>query len=233
MFYDPTFLLLIPAIIFTLYAQFKVQSTFNKYQKINAASGRTGAQVAREILDRSNLYDVPVELTPGTLSDHYDPRSRVLRLSPEVYHGRSLAAYGVAAHETGHAIQHAESYVPLAIRNGIFPVASLGSNLGFFLFFIGLVFRGGNTFLLDFLLDLGIILFTFFVAFTILTLPVEYNASNRALAILSASGYLAPGEELNGAKKVLNAAALTYVAAAATAILQLLRMLFIRSNRDD
>ena len=135
-YYDPTFVLLIPAIIFTLYAQYKVQSTFNKYQDVRAASGRTGAQVAREILDRSNLYDVPVELTPGNLSDHYDPRSRVLRLSPAVYHGRSLAAYGVAAHEAGHAIQHAEAYAPLAIRNGIFPVASLGSNLGFFLFFI-------------------------------------------------------------------------------------------------
>lgn len=229
MFYDPTFLLLIPAIIFTLYAQFKVQSTFNKFQEVNATSGRTGAQVAREILDRSNLYDVPVELTPGTLSDHYDPRSRVLRLSPEVYHGRSLAAYGVAAHETGHAIQHAESYVPLTLRNGIFPVANLGSNLGFFLFFIGIIFGGGNTFLLD----LGIILFTFFVAFTILTLPVEYNASNRALAILGVSGYLSPGEEIRGAKKVLNAAALTYVAAAATAIIQLLRMLFIRGSRDE
>lgn len=229
MFYDPTFLLLIPAIIFSLYAQFKVQATFKKYQDARAASGRTGAQVAREILDRSNLYDVPVELTPGTLSDHYDPRSRVLRLSPEVYHGRTLAAYGVAAHETGHAIQHSEAYVPLTIRNGIFPVASLGSNLGFFLFFIGIIFGGGNTFLLD----LGIILFSFFVGFTVLTLPVEYNASNRALAILGASGYLMPGEEIGGAKKVLNAAALTYVAAAATAILQLLRMLLIRGNRDD
>lgn len=229
MFFDPTFILLIPAIIFTLYAQFKVQATFNKYQDVQAVSGRTGAQVAREILDRSNLYDVPVELTPGTLSDHYDPRSRILRLSPEVYHGRSLAAYGVAAHETGHAIQHSEAYVPLTIRNGIFPVASLGSNLGYFLFFIGIIFGGGNTFLLD----LGIILFTFFVGFTVLTLPVEYNASNRALAILGASGYLTQGEEIGGAKKVLNAAALTYVAAAATAILQLLRMLFIRGNRDE
>ncbi len=229
-YYDPTFVLLIPAIIFTLYAQYKVQSTFNKYQDVRAASGRTGAQVAREILDRSNLYDVPVELTPGNLSDHYDPRSRVLRLSPAVYHGRSLAAYGVAAHEAGHAIQHAEAYAPLAIRNGIFPVASLGSNLGFFLFFIGLFFGGGAS---NFLIDLGIILFSFFVGFTILTLPVEYNASNRALALLGESGYLMPGAEISGAKKVLNAAALTYVAAAATAILQLLRMLFIRGSRDD
>ena len=190
MFYDPTYVFLIPAIIFTLYAQFKVKSTFRKYQEVKAASGRTGAQVAREVLDRGNLYDVPVELTPGTLSDHYDPRSRVLRLSPEVYHGRSLAAYGVAAHETGHALQHAESYLPLTIRNGVFPVANIGSNLGFFLFFIGLIFGGGNSFLID----LGIILFTFFVFFTILTLPVEFNASNRALAILGNSEYLAPGE---------------------------------------
>lgn len=229
-YYDPTFILLIPAIIFTLYAQYKVQSTFNKYQDVRAASGRTGAQVAREILDRGNLYDVPVELTPGNLSDHYDPRSRVLRLSPAVYHGRSLAAYGVAAHEAGHALQHSEAYAPLAIRNGIFPVASLGSNLGFFLFFLGLIFGGGAS---NFLIDLGIILFSFFVGFTILTLPVEYNASKRALALLSESGYLMPGAEISGAQKVLNAAALTYVAAAATAILQLLRMLFIRGSRDE
>ncbi|NLY74930.1 MAG: zinc metallopeptidase [Firmicutes bacterium] len=229
-YYDPTFILLIPAIIFTLYAQYKVQSTFNKYQDVRAASGRTGAQVAREILDRGNLYDVPVELTPGNLSDHYDPRSRVLRLSPAVYHGRSLAAYGVAAHEAGHALQHSEAYAPLAIRNGIFPVASLGSNLGFFLFFLGLIFGGGAS---NFLIDLGIILFSFFVGFTILTLPVEFNASKRALALLGESGYLMPGAEISGAQKVLNAAALTYVAAAATAILQLLRMLFIRGSRDD
>lgn len=230
MFFDPTFLLLIPAIIFTIYAQIKVQSTFNKYQEVQAFSGMTGAQVARDLLDRANLHDVPVELIPGTLSDHYDPRSRVLRLSPEVYHGRSLASLGVAAHETGHAIQHANAYAPLAVRNGIFPIASIGSNLGYFLFFIGLFFGGGAS---NFLLDLGIILFSFFVFFTVLTLPVEFNASNRAMRLLTEGGYLMQGEEAAGARKVLNAAAMTYVAAAATAILQLIRMLFIRGSRDE
>lgn len=230
MFFDPTFLLLIPAIIFTLYAQFKVKSTFNKYLDVQSASGMTGAQVARDILDRNNLYDVPVELTPGTLSDHYDPRTRVLRLSPEVYHGRSLSSLGVAAHETGHAIQHSHAYAPLAIRNGIFPMANIGSQLGFILFFIGMFFRSGAS---TFLLDLGIILFSFFVFFTILTLPVEFNASSRALRVLTESGYLRQGEEIAGARKVLNAAAMTYVAAAATAILQLVRMLLIRGGRDD
>ncbi len=227
--FDATFILLIPAIIFTIYAQFKVKSTFNKYLNHHASSGMTGAQVARELLNRSNLYNVPVELTPGDLSDHYDPRSRVLRLSSEVYHGTSLASLGVAAHETGHAIQHAQAYAPLTIRNGIFPIASLGSNLGYFLFFIGLLFGGSAS---GFLIDLGIILFSFFVFFTVLTLPVEFNASNRALVLLANYGYLRQGEELTGAKKVLNAAAMTYVAAAATAILNLLRMFLIR-GRDE
>ncbi len=229
MFFDATFILLIPAILFTIYAQIKVKSTCNKYLDFQAASGMTGAQVARDLLNRGNLHDVPVELIPGSLSDHYDPRSRVLRLSPEVYHGRSLASIGVAAHETGHAIQHANAYVPLSIRNGIFPVANLGSNLGYILFFIGLLFGGSAS---RFLIDLGIILFSFFVFFTILTLPVEFNASSRALTLLADGGYLRQGEEITGARKVLNAAAMTYVAAAAVAVLNLIRMLLIR-GRDD
>lgn len=226
-FFDWTYILLIPAIIFTLYAQMKVQSTFNRYLEVPAASGMSGAQVARELLDRNHLRDVPVELTPETLSDHYDPRSRVLRLSPEVYHGRSLASLGVAAHETGHAIQHAHAYAPLAIRNSIFPIASFGSNLGYILFFMGFLFHG------SFLIDLGIILFSFFVFFTLVTLPVEFNASNRGLAMLAESGYLSRGDELHGAKRVLSAAAMTYLASASMAILQLLRMLLLRGNRDD
>jgi Zn-dependent membrane protease YugP len=228
MFFDWTFFLLIPAVILAIYAQVKVKSTFNKFLEVPAASGRTGAQVARELLDRNHLSDVPVELTPETLSDHYDPRTRVLRLSPEVYHGRSLASLGVAAHETGHAVQHSLEYVPLTVRNAIFPVASFGSNLGYILFFIGLIF-GGNSFLID----LGIILFSFFVFFTVLTLPVEFNASSRGLVMLTDCGHLSRGEEEAGARKVLSAAALTYVAAAAMAILQLVRMLLIRGNRDE
>lgn len=230
MFMDWTMILLIPAILFTLYAQFKVQSTFKKYLDYPAASGMTGAQVARDLLNRSNLHDVPIELIPGSLSDHYDPRSRVLRLSPEVFHGRSLASFGVAAHETGHAIQHSHAYAPLTIRNSIFPVANLGSNLGYILFFIGLLFGGGAS---RFLIDLGIVLFSFFVFFTVITLPVEFNASNRALTLLADGGHLQRGDEISGAKKVLNAAAMTYVAAAATAVLNLLRMLLIRGGRDD
>jgi Zn-dependent membrane protease YugP len=228
MFFDWTFILLIPAVILALYAQVKVKSTFNKFLEVSAVSGQTGAQVARELLDRNHLSDVPVELTPETLSDHYDPRTRVLRLSPEVYHGRSLASLGVAAHETGHAVQHSLAYVPLTVRNAIFPIASFGSNLGYILFFIGLIF-GANKFLID----LGIILFSFFVFFTVLTLPVEFNASSRALVMLTDSGYLTRGEEEAGARKVLSAAALTYVAAAAMAILQLVRMLLLRGNRDE
>ena len=155
-FYDPTYILIIPALILALYAQFKVQSTFEKYLRVRASSNLTGAQVARELLDKNQLYDVPVEITPGRLSDHYDPRRRILRLSPDVYHGRSLAALGVAAHETGHAIQHANEYIPLNIRNAVFPVASFGSSLAFPLFFIGLLMGGGGVFLMD----LGIILFS-------------------------------------------------------------------------
>lgn len=228
MFYDPTYLILIPAIIFSLYAQFKVQTTFSKYSERRAANGMTGAQVARGLLDRNQLRDIPVELIPGTLSDHYDPRARVLRLSSGVYNGTSLAALGVAAHETGHAVQHAHAYFPLSLRNGIFPVANLGSKLGFILFFLGFLF-GGNSFMID----LGIMLFSFFVFFTLVTLPVEFNASNRGMEMLTAGGYLNRGEEAASARRVLNAAAMTYLASAAMAILQLVRMLLLRGSRDD
>ena len=220
--------LLIIVIAFSLYAQFKVSSTFKQYSKVLASTSRTGAQVARELLDNNHLSDVPVELTEGHLSDHYDPRKRALRLSSEVYHGRTLAALGVAAHETGHAIQHANAYIPLSLRNSIFPVANLGSTLAFPLFLVGFLF-GGNTFLMD----LGILLFSGAVLFSILTLPVEFNASQRALAMLDAGGYLHRGAELSGAKKVLSAAAMTYLAATAMAILQLLRLLILRGGRDD
>jgi Zn-dependent membrane protease YugP len=233
MFFDWTFFLLIPAVILAIYAQVRVKSTFNKFLEVPAASGRTGAQVARELLDRNHLDDVMVELTPETLSDHYDPRSRVLRLSPEVYHGRSLASLGVAAHETGHAVQHSHAYIPLTVRNTIFPLASFGSNLGYILFFIGIFFFRGSSPIMMFMIDLGIFLFSFFVFFTVVTLPVEFNASSRGLAMLTDSGILTRGEEEAGARKVLSAAALTYVAAAAMAILQLVRMLLIRGNRND
>lgn len=228
-FYDPTYILIIPALILALYAQFKVQSTFQKYLRVGSSSDLTGAQVARELLDKNQLHNVPVEITPGNLSDHYDPRRRILRLSPEVYHGRSLAALGVAAHETGHATQHANEYIPLNIRNAVFPVASFGSSLAFPLFFIGLILGRGGLFLMD----LGIILFSAAVLFQVLTLPVEFNASSRALQMLEGGGYLSRGQEITGARKVLSAAALTYLAATAMAVLQLLRLLVLRGSRDD
>ena len=224
---DATFLLLIPAFLLAMYAQMKVQRTYNKYSKVPAQSGYTGAQVARALLDANQLGHVPIEITGGRLSDHYDPGKRVLRLSPEVYHGRSLASLGIAAHEIGHAAQHAKAYVPLAVRNSLVPIANIGSNLAFPLFFIGLVMQTG------WLLDLGIILFAVAVAFQIFTLPVEFNASNRAMAMLEGHGYLARGEELQGARKVLSAAALTYIAATAVALLQLVRLLLLRGRRND
>jgi len=224
-FFDPTIALLIPAVILAVYAQFKVKGTFQKYLRVPAGSGMSGAQVARALLNQNNLQDVPVEITQGSLSDHYDPRKKVLRLSPQVYQGRSLAALGVAAHETGHAVQHAKSYIPLNLRNAFFPVASFGSSLAFPLFIIGLLFGAGG------LMDLGIILFTAAVLFQILTLPVEFNASSRALMMLENGGYLSRGPEIQGARQVLNAAALTYLAATAMAVLQLLRLLLLRGSR--
>ena len=228
-YYDPTYLLLLPAIILAVYAQAKVQSTFQRYSRLRASSGMTGAQVARALLDKNNLYDVSVEIVPGHLTDHYDPRTKKLRLSPEVYHGTSLAALGVAAHETGHAAQHAQEYIPLNLRNALFPVASFGSNLAFPLFFIGLLFGRGGTWLMD----LGILLFLFAVLFQVITLPVEFNASKRALGMLESEGYLLRGQEVAGARKVLSAAALTYLAATAMAVLQLFRLLLIRGYRDE
>lgn len=228
-YYDPTYLLLLPAIILAVYAQAKVQSTFQRYSRLRASSGMTGAQVARALLDKNNLYDVSVEIVPGHLTDHYDPRTKKLRLSPEVYHGTSLAALGVAAHETGHAAQHAQEYIPLNLRNALFPVASFGSNLAFPLFFIGLLFGRGGTWLMD----LGILLFLFAVLFQVITLPVEFNASKRALGMLESEGYLLRGQEVAGARKVLSAAALTYLAATAMVVLQLFRLLLIRGYRDE
>ncbi|MGI5853466.1 MAG: zinc metallopeptidase, partial [Bacillota bacterium] len=198
---DVTFLLLIPAFLLAMYAQMKVQGTYNKYAKVPAQSGYTGAQMARALLDANQLDNVAIEITNGRLSDHYDPGKKVLRLSPEVYHGKSLAALGIAAHEIGHAAQHANSYVPLAVRNSLVPIANIGGNLAFPLFFIGLFIQSG------WLVDLGVILFAAAVAFQLITLPVEFNASNRAMAMLEGHGYLSRVEELQGARKVLSAAA--------------------------
>lgn len=216
--------LLLPALALSLYAQARVQSAFRKMSQVRSASGMTGAEVAESLLRRNQLYDVAVEEVGGTLTDHYDPRSKTVRLSREVYRSNSLAALGVAAHETGHAIQHHVAYAPLSWRSALFPVVSFGSTAAFPLFFIGLIIPA-----FSFLIDVGIIFFAGVVLFHLVTLPVEFNASSRAMAQLSSGGYLSAAE-VGGARKVLNAAALTYVAAAAMAILQLVRMLMIREN---
>jgi Zn-dependent membrane protease YugP len=227
-FGDTTFFLLIPAIILALYAQARVKGTYARYSRVMAQSGLTGAEAARSLLNTGGAGDVPVERIAGQLTDNYDPRKKVLRLSEGVYDGRSLAALGIAAHETGHALQHHNPYAPLQFRNGFFPVANIGSTLAFPLFFIGLLTssRGPSV-----LMDIGILLFAAAVLFSVVTLPVEFNASKRAVHILETQGLL-NGQEIAGARKVLSAAALTYVAATAMAILQLVRLLMIRGSRD-
>ncbi|MGI5851317.1 MAG: zinc metallopeptidase [Clostridiales bacterium] len=224
LFYDSTMLILLPALILSFYAQYKVQSTFNRYIRIANYGGYTGAEVARRILDAMGLGDIPVDRVGGYLSDHYDPRKKVLRLSDEVYNGRSIASIGVAAHEAGHAIQHAKGYVPLSIRNAIVPIANFGSQAAFLFIFLGLI-MGAMA-----MLDIGIYLFLAVVAFQLITLPVEFNASSRAVELLSIQGFVTRDEE-KSVKRVLNAAALTYVAAAASAVAQLLRLLLLRDRR--
>lgn len=224
-YFDSSFLILIPALIVAAWAQFKVSSTFDKYSRYTSRNGYNGSQVARMLLDSNGLFDVPVELIPGKLTDHYDPSKRVMRLSEEVFYGTSVASIGVAAHETGHAIQHKNHYVPLMVRNSIVPVVSFGSNLSWILFLGGMVLG------LKGLVNIGILLFSGAVIFQIITLPVEFNASSRALRILENRAILY-GDEISGARSVLNAAAMTYVAAALTAISQLLRLIII-SRRDD
>ncbi len=225
MYFDSSFIILIPALIIAAIAQFKVSSTFDKYSKVGNRNGYTGSQVARMLLDNNGLYDVPVEITPGKLTDHYDPTRRIMRLSEEVFHGNSVASIGVAAHETGHALQHKERYAPLVIRNSIVPVVNFSSSVSWILFFAGFALG------LKGLVNIGILLFTAVVIFQLITLPVEFDASNRALNILERKNILY-NEELKGAKSVLSAAAMTYVAAAITAIANLIRLILI-SRRED
>lgn len=225
MFYmDPTFFILIPALLISLFAQMKVSSTFNRYSKIRSLQGYSGAQVARMLLDSNGLYDVPVQLIRGKLTDNYDPVHRVMRLSEDVYYGTSVASIGVAAHETGHALQHQQSYSPLMIRNSIFPVVNFSSNLSWIIFLVGLFFS------ISPLMEIGIILFTAVVIFQLVTLPVEFNASSRALVLLRQQNILC-SDEVSGAKRVLSAAAMTYVAAALMAISQLLRLILLSERR--
>ena len=224
--YDPTMVIIIPALLLAFYAQSKVRSTFAKFSKVTLSHPVTGAQAARRILDDAGLADVHIERISGALGDHYDPRKRVLRLSAEVHDHPSVAAVGVAAHEAGHAIQHQHGYAPLAVRNAIVPVAQFGSNAAFILFLAGLFFNFAG------LMDLGILLFGAAVVFQVVTLPVEYNASGRALALLSGSG-MVTSREREGVRQVLSAAALTYLAAALMAVLQLARLLILRGSRRD
>jgi uncharacterized protein len=224
-FWDWTLILLVPALLLGVFAQIRVSSTFNRYSQVPSASGLTGAEGARKILDANGLQGVSIEMVQGRLSDNYDPRSKVLRLSQDVGGRNSLASLGVAAHEVGHALQDAAGYAPMKIRSALVPAANLGSNLGFILFFVGLI-MGRNAIMMN----LGILLFSAAVFFTVVTLPVELNASRRAMAALSGTGILV-ATELDGARKMLNAAALTYVAAALMAILNLVRLILISRNR--
>ena len=218
--------LVVPALVFAMWAQMRVSSAFNRYSQLRTGGGLTGADAARLILDRNGLTDVAVELTEGRLSDHYDPRAGVIRLSREVYYNATVAAVGVAAHECGHAVQHAEGYFPLKVRSAIIPVTQIGSNLAFPLFLLGMLFSYPP------LMDAGILLFALVAVFQLVTLPVEYNASSRAVETLSGSGMVSAEEE-RGVRKVLSAAALTYVAALATALANLLRLILIAGRRNN
>ena len=226
-FYDWTYILLIPALILSMWAQFRVSSTFNRFSKVRASSGMTATQMAEQLLHAEGVYDVSVERTRGNLTDHYDPKNMVLRLSDSTANSTSVAALGVAAHEAGHVLQHRDGYAPLMLRTAAVPVVNIGSNLSWPLFVVGLIFSWEP------LLYVGIGLFALAVLFALITLPVEFNASKRALAALEANGYLQPGEEMRGARKVLSAAAMTYVASAFMAIMQLLRLLAIAGSRRD
>lgn len=224
--FDPTMFILIPAILFTMYAQFKVTSTTSRYFRVNTRRGYTGEMAARRLLDANGLYDIKIDMTRGRLSDHYDPRSKVIRLSQDVYHGTSITSVAVACHECGHAIQHAKGYAPLQLRNSLVPVVSFASNISWFLIAIGLFFTGGPA------LKIGILLFSASVVFQIITLPVEFNASSRAIAQMGDLG-IVEGQEVRQSRSVLTAAALTYVAAALTSVLQLVRLLAIAERRND
>jgi len=218
--------LIIPAFMFALWAQWWVSAAYKQYSKVKQMSVASAADLARQLLNAGGADSVEVREIPGEMTDNYDPITKVLNLSSGVYGSNSVAALGIAAHEVGHALQHACGYQPLMFRNHFFPVANIGSTLAIPMFFIGILFS------MPFLMDLGILAFTLAVAFHAVTLPVEFDASGRALQLLEKGQYLdAPG--LRGAKKVLSAAALTYIAAAAMAVLQLIRLLVLRGQRDD
>ncbi len=223
--FDPTYFLVLIGLVLSLLASSRVKSTYAKYAKEASLTGMTGAQAAQRILSMAGIYDVTIRHVSGNLTDHYDPRNKTLSLSDSVYGNTSVAAVGVAAHECGHAIQHDRGYIPLKLRSAIAPVAGIGANISWPLILIGLLLGGSEI-----LIQLGILMFSLAVAFQIVTLPVEFNASRRAINLLEETGILYR-EELPKTRKVLNAAALTYVAAAASSVLQLLRLVLLYGNR--
>lgn len=223
-YYSSWILFVFPAMLFASYAQMKISSAYNKYSRVPSGTGYTGAQIARMILDRNGLYDVRIEQTPGQLSDHYDPRTRVLRLSNSIHNGSSVASMSVAAHEVGHALQHADGYFPLVLRNNIAPIVSIGSRLVWVFIILGFIIS-------PFFIEVGIMLFLGVVLFQIITLPVEINASRRALLQLE-NGILSY-DKLGPSKEMLKAAALTYVASTLVAVGELVRLLFMTRGRRD
>lgn len=227
-FFDPTMILVLIGVILSLAASAKVKSTFARYSKVRSMTGMTGAEAAQRLLNSQGIYDVTVRRVPGSLSDHYDPRTKTVNLSDDVYSSTSVAAIGVAAHECGHAIQHAVGYAPLNFRSALVPIANFGSQISWPLILIGILIGGfGSP-----IVQLGIILFSLAVLFQLVTLPVEFNASSRAVRLLDSTGILS-GNEVDGTRRVLGAAALTYVAAAAGSILQLLRLIILFGERRN
>lgn len=225
-FWDISMIILIPGLLLAMYAQAKVSSTYNRYKKVTSHSGYTGAQFARKMLNDNGLYDVTITQISGRMSDHYDPRANQVRLSAEVYNGTSIASLGIAAHEVGHAVQHATNYFPLTVRNLVVPVTNFSSSIYMLLIFLGIIMNSFS------MIQFGIMLFAVIVIFQVITLPVEFNASRRAIATLGGDGVL-DAEELSGAKRVLGAAAMTYVAAMVTAVLQLLQFLMVFGGHND
>lgn len=225
-YYDPTYILVLIGLVISMWASARVNTTYQKYSRVRSHSGLTGAEAARRILNGAGIYDVRVEHVRGNLTDHYDPKARVLRLSDSVYGASSVAAIGVAAHECGHAIQDEESYAPLRIRSALVPVANFGTRAAVPIILLGIVFGSSYT-----LVQIGLLCFALGTLFQIVTLPVEFNASSRAVRILGESHMLME-EELGQTKKVLSAAALTYVAAALASILSLLRLFLLFGGRD-
>ncbi len=223
-YFDPTYILVLVGAVLCIWAQMRVQSTYRKYARIRSRSGLTGAEAAQRILQMSGIYDVRIEHVRGELTDHYDPSSKVLRLSDSVYNSGSIAAIGVAAHECGHAVQHDKGYAPLSLRTALVPAANIGSRLGIPIILLGVILSMNQM-----LIQIGIWVFALAVLFQVITLPVEFNASGRALAMLNDYGMLEQ-DETRSCRKVLSAAALTYVAAAASAILQLLRLVLLFGN---